>query len=237
VASGLLGFAAGYAAIGCLNPKPLKRYFVVLSPVLAGACLLDAFALARALPERVSPPRRRAAAAAAVAGLVGILAASRFSDAANLRGRLHELRVPYRGPLDFAIPWLREQYPHPEDLVIATNYEEYAFMYYLGSHAIIGLSLNNLARDSQLEPDVVIPRRRWPRSFAKLRPLLARGEWEEVRLPVRDVHHNNVPALSRSRFLPDPHRFETPATDDPAEQLVLYRRVSSENRTGTSSRP
>jgi hypothetical protein len=237
VASGLLGFAAGYVAIGCLNPLPLERYFVVLSPVFAGAALLDAFALARALPERVPATRRRAVAAASLAALAAVLAASRWPDAANLRGRVHELRVPHQGPLDFAIPWLRENYPHPEDLVIATNYEEYAFMYYLGSHAIIGLSLNNLARDRQLEPDVVIPRRRWPHSFAALRPLLARGDWEEVRFPVRDVHQNNVPALSRSRFVPDPHRFETPATDDPAEQLVLYRRVSSENRTGTSSRP
>jgi hypothetical protein len=237
VASGLLGFAAGSVALGCLNPLALERYFVMLSPLLIGASLLDAFALARALPERVPAPRRRAAAAATVAGLAVLVAASRWPDAANLRGRLHELAVPYRGPLDFAIPWLRETYPHPEALVIATNYEEYAFMYYLGSHAIIGLSLNNLARDRQLEPDVVIPRRRWPRSLAELRPLLARGEWEEVRFPVRDVHHNNVPALSRSRFLPDPHRFETPATADPAEQLVLYRRASSANRTGTSSRP
>jgi hypothetical protein len=51
------------------------------------------------------------------------------------------------------------------------------------------------------------------------------------------VHFNNVPALSRSRFVPDPHRFETPASANPREQLVLYRRVSSENRMGTSSRP
>jgi len=121
--------------------------------------------------------------------------------------------------------------------VIATNYEEYAFMYYLRSHVIIGLALNNLARDQQLEPDVVVPRRRWPRSLQALRPLLARGEWEELRLPVRDTHHNNVPALSRSAFIPDPHRFETPAEDDPDAQLLLYLRRSSSKRTGTSSRP
>lgn len=110
-------------------------------------------------------------------------------------------------------------------------------MYYLGSHVIVGLSLNNLANEQSLEPDVVVPRRRWPRSLAALRPFLAKGEWEAERLPVRDVHHNNVPALSASRFLPDPHRFTTPATGDPDAQLVLYWRGSSANRTGTSSRP
>ena len=44
------------------------------------------------------------------------------------------------------------------------------------------------------------------------------------RFPVPDLHFNNVPALSRSRFIPDPHRFESPATDDPEEQLLVFLR-------------
>lgn len=110
-------------------------------------------------------------------------------------------------------------------------------MYYLGSHVIVGLSLNNLANERGLEPDVVVPRRRWPRSFMALHPFLQQGKWETQRLPVRDVHHNNIPALSASPFVPAPHRFTTPTTDEPSEQLVLYWRDSSANRTGTSSRP
>ena len=82
-----------------------------------------------------------------------------------------------------------------------------------------------------------MPRRRWPRSLRELAPFLRRGEWEAVRLPVRDTHWNNVPSLSRSRFVPDPHRFETPATADPQAQLVLYLRAESSKRTGTSSSP
>ncbi|MDP7570226.1 MAG: hypothetical protein QF391_01350, partial [Myxococcota bacterium] len=155
----------------------------------------------------------------------------------SLAGRLAELRTPYRGPLDFAIPAIAARYPRPEELVIATNYEEYAFMHYLGSHVIVGLSLNNLANERGLEPDIVVPRRRWPRSLAALRPFLARGQWETQRLPVRDVHHNNIPALSASRFVPDPHRFTTPESSAPDDQLVVYWRGSSANRTGTSSSP
>jgi hypothetical protein len=102
---------------------------------------------------------------------------------------------------------------------------------------IVGLSLNNLANERQLEPDLVIPRRRYPRSLMELRPFLRRAEWEEERFPVRDLHQNNIPALSRSRFVPDPHHFTTVATDDPEQQTLIYRRVSNANRTGTSSRP
>jgi hypothetical protein len=207
----------------------------VLSPLLTGAFLLDAFALTRALAERASPERRRRAAAWTALGLALGTLVLRTPALPELRGRLAELATPYRGPLDFVIPHLRERYPRPEELVIATNYEEYAFMYYLGSHVIVGLSLNNLARDRQLEPDVVVPRRRWPRSLAELRPFLARGSWREERFPVRDLHFNNVPALSRSRFMPDPHRFETALSDDPDEQLVIYLRDPSAARSRSAS--
>jgi hypothetical protein len=166
---------------------------------------------------------RRAGAAAAIGlGLLTLLL--RAPGLPAVKGHWLERGEPARGPLDYAIPYLAQRYEHPEELVIATNYEEYAFMYYLDSHVIVGLSLNNLRRDRELSPDVVIPRRRWPRSLQELGPYLRAGDWEQVRLPVADVHHNNVPALSASRFIPAPHRFETPHSDDPDEQLVLYLR-------------
>jgi hypothetical protein len=225
VAADLSWFALGYWLLGCLNPLALERYFVVLSPLVTGVFLLDAFALAASLPERAAPARRPRARALLAAALVLGTLVLRAPGLPAVGGRLAEIATPVQGPLDFAIPYLRERYAHPEELVVATNYEEYAFMYYLGSHTIVGLALNNLVNDRQLEPDVVVPRRRWPRSLAELGPLLARGEWEEVRLPVEDLHHNTVPALSRSRFIPDSHRFRTAASDDPDAQLVLYLRV------------
>ena len=84
---------------------------------------------------------------------------------------------------------------------------------------------------------MIVPRRHWPASLRELLPFLRGGGYEEQRFPVADVHFNNVPALSRSRFIPAPHRFESPLTDDPDEQLLIYRRSSNSNRTGTSSRP
>jgi hypothetical protein len=233
----LLGFAAGYVAIGSANPLALERYFVVLGPLLTIAFLLDAFSLVEGLPARwTGVPRRRAAQALAAA--IALLAAlARLPSLPEIRGRVAEIRTPYRGPLDFAIPHLLAAYPRPSEIVVATNYEEQVFMYYLGARTIVGTVLNNLREDREREPDVVVPRRRWPRSLRELAPFLRRGEWEEVRFPVRDVHWNNVPALSRSRFVPDPHRFETPATDDPDAQLVVYLRAASSKRTGTSTSP
>ena len=106
--------------------------------------------------------------------------------------------MPYRGPLDFVIDRIAAWTPDPTDLVIATNYANHPLMYYLGSHVIVGTNLNNIVAERALEPDVVLPRRRWPRGQVELREFLARGDFAREVLPVRDTHFNNVPALTRS---------------------------------------
>jgi hypothetical protein len=220
ISARLLGFAAGYTVFGCVNPLVYERYFVALSPALALAFLLDAFASLALLAGR---PRawRIAAAAAGVAIVAGSLALRR--DA--LAGRLAELRTPMHGPVDFVVEDLRARHPHPASLLIATNYEAQPLMYYLGSRVIVGLALGDIARERELLPDVVVPRRHWPRSLAELRRFLAQGRWSEETLPVLDTHYNNVPSLTPSPATPDPHRFATPvaAPGDPGAMRVFER--------------
>jgi len=230
-ASGFLWLlAAGYALIGCANPLPMERYFVVLSPVLTLAFLLDACSLVAAVSQRAAPARRPGAAHATVAAVIALALVARFPAAGEVAGHLASLRTPVRGPIDFVVGWVRERDPEPERLVIATNYEEQALMYYLGSRVIIGLALNNLAEDRRLEPDLAIPRRHWRTSLPEVVAFLRRGRWERFALPVVDLHYNNIPALSRSRFLPDPHRFRTAVPEREDEALVIYQRSSSPTR-------
>jgi hypothetical protein len=227
----LLAFAGGYVLIGCLNPLVYERYFMVLSPLLTASFLIDAFTLTDLAPA-LAPTRRRAAALTAGAlALVGVAAVA--GRAPSVMGRLAEITVRYRGPLDFAIPHLASSYPHPEELVIATNYESHPFVYYLGAHLIVGLNMNNLVADRALDPDVVIVRRRWPRAQQELKRFLAKGTYLSEDLPVRDLHYNNVPALSRSPSTPDPHRFRTALAVKPAQRLRIYRKAEGVS----SSRP
>jgi hypothetical protein len=227
----------GYLLIGCANPLPMERYFVVLSPALALVFLLDAFALVEALADAVAPERRTRALRAAVAALALLAAGARWSAPGDLAAHVGSLATPYRGPIDEIVSWVGERYAAPEALVIATNYEELPLMYYLRSHVIVGLALANLMEDRRQEPDLVIPRRRWRSSLPEVVAFLRRGRWERFPLPVVDLHYNNVPALSRTRFLPDPHRFETARPERPQEALMIYRRVASSKATGTSSGP
>jgi hypothetical protein len=218
--SRLLAFAAGYSLFGCVNPLVYERYFVALSPALTLAFLLDVVALRVLLG---SAPRARRRAAALALGLLVATSLALRRDA--LCGRVAELRTPVHGPLDAVVAHLRERYPDPASLLIATNYEAQPLMYYLGSRVIVGLALGDIGRERGLEPDVVIPRRRWPRSLAALRGFLARGRWQEQRLPVLDTHYNNVPSLSPSPATPDPHRFVTPRVDPdaPGALRVFHR--------------
>ncbi|MEE9607451.1 MAG: hypothetical protein V3U03_06885, partial [Myxococcota bacterium] len=218
-------FASGYAAVACASPLVYERYFVVLSPLVTAIFLLDAFALTRIAAARAPLSRWRRPRLAVAWALVAIALASLAPRASDLRGRLAEIARPYRGPLDYAIEQIVAEYARPEDLVIATNYGAHAYMYYLGSHVIVGLSLNNIRHDRELVPDVVIPRRRWPRGLGELKRFLDRAEYRKETLPVRDIHFNNIPALSRSRTTPDRHRFRTPASAGPDDGLEVYLRV------------
>ena len=144
------------------------------------------------------------------------------------RERMAELREPYRGPLDFVIPYLASRYDDPASLVIATNYEAHPLMVYLGSHVIVGTSLNNIVAERSLSPDVIFPRRWWKRGQGELRGFLERGDYERHTFDLPDLPYNNNPALSRSPWIPDPHRFRTAALENPKNALAIHQRVGAD---------
>ena len=220
-ATQLAWFIAGYVALTCANPLVYERYFVMLSPAVTGLFLIDSFTLVDAV-RRCAPGRARLAAGGAVAAVALLVLATSGPRIEAVRGRLLEISTPVLGPLDFAIARILEEVPEPAELVIATNYANHPLMFYLGSHVIVGTNLNNIVVERRLLPDVVIPRRRWPRGWSELRAFLARGAYRSEQLPVRDLHFNQIPALTRSPSIPDVHRFETAVPRDGAPALEIF---------------
>jgi hypothetical protein len=222
----LVGFTAGYVVIGCFNPLAFERYFLLLFPALVVAFLLDAFTLASEVPRRFAPARRgvaHAATAAALPLVVILTGGTRFHD---LRERIHEITHRMEGHADRVVAYLRERYPHPESLVIATNYGAHPLMFYLGAHVIVGMSLNHPA-DLALEPDVVVPQRDWLETRDLISDFVERAPWEfeAVRLGIMDTPFNNIPALTKTNSLPDRHRFRTATEFKPKREMVIYCRV------------
>jgi hypothetical protein len=203
-------------------PFLFERYFVTLGPLLCAALLLD---LASVLDfARGAEPAARRPARAALALAAAASAGCLLARAPELAGRVAELRTPYRGPLDYVIPYLAERYPDPASLVIATNYEEPAFMFYLGSRVLVGFYAPDLAEDLAQVPDVIVPRP-WPDHLEELEQLSRRARYRPHAFPVGNLRWNNTPSLSARVGSSTGHRFRDPVIDVDGPELVILERV------------
>jgi len=216
-------------AYGCatvLLPFSFERYVTVLVPILALLLILDGctiFALARVADATPGSVWARRGALA----LWGLCAAWLLPlRAAEFPLRVAELETPYRGPLDYAVDFIRGAYAHPEKLVIATNYEALPLMYYLGSRVTIGYSWPNLREDLTLPPDLIIRR-----SWLNDKPLLELeegGKFETKTFEVGDLPVNNVPQISPNRFVPMTHQYRTWLATKPKDVFKILVRARAD---------
>lgn len=200
------------------TPWLFVRYFIVLQPLLALILLLDVFLVFYFMDHWKSHPYSAKAKKAFVLFiLIGFVLDCR-SKLEPLEGHIYEILHQYKGPLDFAIPYILDNYKNPENLVIAANYEENSLMYYLGSKVIIGFVKNNLEKDLMETPDVLIFRKYWERDPRELRFFLGKGRYRKISLPVLDYPVNNIPDLHYGIR----HLFQTALAQEEAERLDIY---------------
>lgn len=218
-------FFVVYGAIITRLPIPIiyTRYCIVMQPVLTLVLLLDACAILALVGAAARRPAfARAIAAVLLATVVAIGFGAGGERVRALSGYAREMRQPYEGPLDFIVPAIKRRFPETGKLTIATNYEEGAYMYYLGARTIVGYVGANIEQDALAVPDVVVFRKRAgfvnPRLFEDY---LRRALYERIGLPVADYPVNNIPDLTVPGM---PHLFETVLTDDPARQAEIWIR-------------
>ena len=203
-------------------PHLFERYYIVLQPLLIGVLLLN-LSIAWRLIMALKPVGERKKIKLAFLGVVLVVFVFNSYRLPKLYGQyLGELTNPVKGPVDYAVEFVRENYSQPEDLVVAANYEEASFMYYLGSRVIIGYAGANLEEDLKLTPEVVFIRRAWERAdFTPdeelIRGFLTRAEYREVALPVLDFFVNNMPESGI-------HVFKTVELENDLRQARIYVR-------------
>ena len=220
-------FLLAYFLLVTRSPFIFERYFLAMGPVLSLLVIVDGSILLSVVRfgSRLSDRKwRQRIIPAVVLATFAVTVGVRYPE---LQGRIQEMRVPYQGPLDFAIPYLKKTYQNPEDLVIATNYAGSVFMYYLGSHVTIGYYGANLEQDMAIQPDIIIPRP-WSRQRAHLATLSASADYRRKEFPVADQATNNIPSLSP--FTPGGlrHRYETVFAQDPLQRFAIYERVNED---------
>jgi hypothetical protein len=107
-------FITYFFAIARIPNFLFTRYFIPLQPILALMIILDLavvynFAARRRLSAKFS------AGHILVAICIGFVFFNISRNYGYLKGHLYEMAHQYKGPLDYAIPYIREHYPNPEN--------------------------------------------------------------------------------------------------------------------------
>lgn len=125
--------------------------------------------------------------------------------ARRIVGHIYELTHKYEGPLDVIIPYILTHTTQPEKLIIATNYEEFSYMYYLKSQVIVGYVGINLKEDLKLTPDIIIFRPGWGTNPEIFRSFFKKSSYDEITFPFLNYPLNNIPEF----YFKYPHQFQT----------------------------
>lgn len=202
-----------------------ERYIITLQPVLVCIILLDILLCWRMF-HRIFVAGSYDRRTMLKMFLVLILMATGLNlipQIKSIKGHLYEITHQYKGPLDFAIPYIQEKYSDPSKIIIATNYEENSYMYYLNSKTIVGYVGNNLAEDRKLQPDVIVFRkyRNFDQDYVDVfSTFLDTGKYQKINFPIFDYPYNNIPELNYSMA---GHLYKTKLTDNNTEKLDIYR--------------
>lgn len=200
-----------------------ERYVIVLQPVLVCIILLDIFLCWRMFNQIFisEPTNQKKTSLIFVAIILIAIGLNLLPQVESIKGHLYELNHQYKGPLDYAIPYIQEKFKDPSKIIIATNYEENSYMYYLYSKTIVGYVGNNLIEDIKLEPDVIIFRKyfNFDQGYLDIfNSFLEKNKYQAVSFPVFDYPFNNIPELN---FL-TVHLYKTKFATNNNEKLYLY---------------
>lgn len=203
------------------TPYLFERYLMALIPFLNLMLILDLFYTAHALRTMASKKLRSDLLFVTIPVFLFVMIISLVPKLPHITGHIYELTHQYKGPLDYAIPYIQNTFSSLEELTIATNYEELSYAFYLGSKVTIGYVGNNLAEDSTIQPDIIIMRNNRNNFVDTFQLLLSKDTYSAVNLEIDDYDFNNIPELD----LVKPHRYQTTFAKDENSQLKIYVRT------------
>ena len=147
-----------------------------------------------------------------------------------IKGRLYEITHQYQGVLDFHIPYLKDHFKNTDQLIIATNYEETSYIYYLNCRVIVGFVNPDFRPDRLEQPDCIIYRSYWSDVTDKnvFSALLKQDKYKYVRFHVTDYGFNNIPETVHwtveTGWNWHPHLFKTSYSDIKMQQSTIFIR-------------
>jgi hypothetical protein len=198
------------------------RYIIYLQPIVSAIILIDLFTLIKHY-SRTSTRLLSAKMLAPALVFSGFFAYSVSKNLPYLKGHIFEMTHPYKGPLDYTIPYIKAQYPASDTLIIATNYEETSYMYYLNSKVTVGYVGNNLREDSLTQPHIIAYRKWWGNYVDVFNGFTSKAPYEPVKFPIKGSPVNNIPEFNL--MPPLVHQFEElPAANDKDATYLFIRK-------------
>ena len=197
-----------------------SRYYIYMLPVFAVGLICNIFLLFQLFKEENNVWNFKKKLL--VAMLVVFFSITLWENKPYLSGHIYELQEPYKGVLDYTIPYILDNNNRTDTLVVATNYEETSFMYYLNAKVAVGFVGNNLKQDSLLVPDIISYRKAWGNFPNVFNIFVKKNQYKRVSFPVKDYPVNNIPELD---FVLN-HQFKTLITQDEKEKADIYTKVN-----------
>jgi len=209
-----------YALLIANSAVFFQRYYLILYPLLFVIIILDIFSLKSFLTKKYidnfTPKISKFFFSTIGVVSIGIVS----FQLPLILNHVYELFHQYKGPLDFAIPYIQNTYKNPADLKIATNYEEHGFMYYLNSQILIGQVLNTINQDLELRPDIIFQRKEhFKEADQFFQYYLGQAAYKKVKFSIIDYDVNNIPDTNDLAFY---HQFKTNYSADPQKQLEIF---------------
>ncbi|HMP32022.1 MAG TPA: hypothetical protein PKD85_20625, partial [Saprospiraceae bacterium] len=206
-------------AISRMHGVLYTRYIIYLQPIMSISILFDMILLTNLIQSSQLKFKK-------VINIFVIFAAilltvnKIYENKEHIAGHIYEMTHKYEGPLDMMIPYIKENFTKPQNLIIATNYEETSFMYYLKAKVIIGYVQNNLTEDLKFKPDIISYRPSWGDRNGIFIDYIKGNDYFVKRFSI-----NNTPTnmISEFNYLPNfTHKFKIEKSYDYQQSVQLW---------------
>lgn len=205
-------FCISYIAALSRLPFLFTRYYIYLSPLITIVAIVGLISSVNIFGKKII------FVFLAVIFLYNFTIHNGYEKARRFAGHIYELTHRYEGPIDVIIPYILSHTDHPEKLVIATNYEEFSYMYYLKSRVTFGYVNINLDEDLKIQPDIVIFRPGWETNPKYFNDFLKKDKYDEIIFPIVNYPLNNIPDFNFKY----PHQFKTLYVKNENDKLSIF---------------
>ncbi len=198
------------------------RYIIVLQVAVSLMMMIDLFAIVEYANHFIKKQNTKKILYSLFTVVMLVFCYNSRNKMEYIKGHIYELTHQYKGSLDYIIPFIKDNFKHTDSLTIATNYEEYSYMYYLNSKVIIGYCNNNLEDDVKHIPDIIMYRKTWGTDPKVFNDFMQKTRYQKVAFPVADYPVNNIPELDFAIK----HQFKTKFAANENEKAEILVRVN-----------